>query len=94
MLYALKIFFLDGKIENQVGERMFQAGLLQGTRRDVRRPATKQTADEVGARRGTPVVLIVETFPLVRDVYQFRCSGNRVWLILNVPSEYLWFPDK
>lgn len=39
-------------------------GLLPGTRRDVHLSATKETAMTVGARRGAPVVLIVETYPL------------------------------
>ncbi|CAN7411632.1 RNA 2'-phosphotransferase [Duganella sp. LjRoot269] len=69
-------------------------GLLPGTRRDVHLSATKQTAEEVGARRGSPVVLIVETFPLLRDGYQFRRSDNGVWLIPNVPPKYLRFPNK
>src|SRR5450830_1370451 len=49
-------------------------GLLPGTRRDVHLSATKQTASEVGTRRGPPVVLIVETYPLLRDGYRFRCA--------------------
>ena len=69
-------------------------GLLPGTRRDVHLSATKQTAEEVGARRGTAVVLIVETYPLLHDGYQFRCAENGVWLIPNVPPKYLRFPDK
>ena len=69
-------------------------GLLPGTRRDVHLSAMKQTASEVGARRGTPVVLLVETFPLLRDGYRFRCSDNGVWLIPNVPPKYIRFPDK
>lgn len=69
-------------------------GLLPGTRRDVHLSATKQTAEEVGARRGTPAVLLVETFPLLRDGYRFRCSDNGVWLIPNVPPKYIRFPDK
>ncbi|ATD61914.1 RNA--NAD 2'-phosphotransferase [Janthinobacterium svalbardensis] len=69
-------------------------GLLPGTRRDVHLSATKQTAEEVGARRGMPVVLLVETFPLLRDGYQFRCSDNGVWLLPNVPPKYIRFPDK
>lgn len=69
-------------------------GLLPGTRRDVHLSAMKQTASEVGTRRGLPVVLIVETFPLLRDGYRFRYSDNGVWLIPNVPAKYLRFPDK
>ncbi|NHZ43640.1 RNA 2'-phosphotransferase [Massilia sp. CCM 8693] len=68
-------------------------GLLPGTRRDVHLSATKETAAEVGARRGAAVILVVETHPLLRDGYQFRRSENGVWLIPSVPSKYLRFPD-
>lgn len=67
-------------------------GLLPGSRQDVHLSANKETAESVGARRGVPVVLVVETFPMVRDGYQFRCAANGVWLISSVPSQYLRFP--
>ena len=82
-----------GTVQNFIASIRRQ-GLLPGTRRDVHLSATKQTAEEVGARRGTPVVLLVETFPLLRDGYRFRCSDNGVWLIPNVPPKYIRFPDK
>lgn len=69
-------------------------GLLPGTRRDVHLSATKELANTVGARRGSPVVLVIETYPLLRDGYQFRCADNGVWLISSVPPEYLKFPDE
>lgn len=67
-------------------------GLLPGRRQDVHLSATKETAEAVGARRGEPVVLIIDTYALVRDGYQFRRADNGVWLIPNVPPEYLRFP--
>ena len=42
-------------------------GLLPKNRRDVHLSATKETAAEVGARRGAAVILVVETHPLLRD---------------------------
>ncbi len=69
-------------------------GLLPSTRRDVHLSATKETAEAVGARRGAPVVLIIETYPLVRDRFQFRCADNGVWLIPSVPPQYLCFPSE
>lgn len=68
-------------------------GLLPGSRRDVHLSATRETAAAVGARRGPSVVLIVETYPLVRDGFQFRCSENGVWLVPSVPAQYLRFPS-
>lgn len=69
-------------------------GLLPGSRLDVHLSATRETAMTVSARRGVPVVLVVETYPLHRDGYQFRCSENGVWLISRVPPQYLRFPDE
>ncbi len=67
-------------------------GLIPGTRHDVHLSAKQETAAAVGARRGTPVVLTIETFPLVRDGFQFKCAENGVWLIPCVPPNYLRFP--
>jgi putative RNA 2'-phosphotransferase len=67
-------------------------GLLPGSRQDVHLSATKEVAAAVGARRGTPVVLVIETHPLLRDGFRFRCADNGVWLIPSVPPKYLRFP--
>jgi putative RNA 2'-phosphotransferase len=69
-------------------------GLLPGTRRDVHLSTNKETAEAVGARRGAPVVLIIETYPLVHDGFRFRCADNGVWLIPSVPPKYLRIPDE
>jgi putative RNA 2'-phosphotransferase len=55
--------------------------------------ATKEAAAMVGARRGAPVILIVETYPLLQAGYQFRRADNGVWLISHVPPQYLRFPN-
>lgn len=67
-------------------------GLLPGTRRDVHLSADEETAKVVGARRGVPVVLVIDTYPMVQDRFQFRCSENGVWLIEKVPPRYIAFP--
>ena len=69
-------------------------GLLPGTRRDVHLSAKRENAVAVGARRGAPVVLIIETHLLLRDGYQFRCSENGVWLIPPGPPKYLRLADE
>lgn len=69
-------------------------GLIPGTRRDVHLSATKETALAVGARRGSPVVITVETYPLLRDGFQFRCADNGVWLTSHVPAKYLKIPNE
>jgi putative RNA 2'-phosphotransferase len=64
-------------------------GLLPGSRQDVHLSSTRETAEAVGARRGEPVVLVIDTYALVRDGYQFRRADNGVWLISSVPPQYL-----
>ncbi|WP_232429522.1 RNA 2'-phosphotransferase [Noviherbaspirillum autotrophicum] len=68
-------------------------GLFPGSRHDVHLSANMETALAVGARRGSPVVISVETYSLLRDGFQFRCADNGVWLISKVPVKYLRFPD-
>jgi putative RNA 2'-phosphotransferase len=69
-------------------------GLRPMTRHDVHLSADKDTATRVASRRGKPVILVVETYPMVRDSYQFRVSDNGVWLIPEVPPKYIKFPGK
>jgi putative RNA 2'-phosphotransferase len=69
-------------------------GLLPGNRHDVHLSATTETAMAVGERRGVPVVLIIDTYPMVRDGIQFRCADNAVWLTSSVPAKYIRFPDE
>ena len=66
-------------------------GLLPGSRRDVHLSATRETADAVGRRRGVPVIITIETFPMVRDGFTFRISDNGVWLVSHAPVKYLRF---
>jgi putative RNA 2'-phosphotransferase len=51
--------------------------------------ADKETAINVGKRHGKPVVLTVNTQEMVEDGYQFFLSNNGVWLIKEVPVQYL-----
>lgn len=64
-------------------------GLVPGHRHDVHLSAMRETAESVGARRGKPVVLVIETFPMLRDGFEFLCSDNGVWLVQIVPAKYL-----
>lgn len=69
-------------------------GLVPGSRHDVHLSATRETAEAVGGRRGAPVVIVVETYPLTRDGFKFRQSENGVWLISHVPAKYLRIPKQ
>lgn len=68
-------------------------GLLPMGRHAVHLSATRETALQVGSRRGRPVVLVIETYPLVRDGAKFQVSANGVWLTETVPARYIRFPN-
>lgn len=67
-------------------------GLTPQNRHDVHLSGDKETATVVAARRGKPIILVIETFPMVRDGYEFRQSENGVWLVPAVPAKYIKFP--
>ncbi|MET7609274.1 RNA 2'-phosphotransferase [Streptomyces avermitilis] len=67
-------------------------GLKPMNRHDVHLSADLETATRVGARRGCPVVLTVDTGAMYRDGHVFHVSANGVWLTKAVPTGYLRFP--
>ncbi|MGI5322157.1 RNA 2'-phosphotransferase [Actinomadura nitritigenes] len=64
-------------------------GLLRMDRHAVHLSPDPETARGVGARRGRPVVLVVEAGRMAADGHEFRVSANGVWLADAVPPEYL-----
>ncbi|MEU3858110.1 RNA 2'-phosphotransferase [Streptomyces sp. NPDC028722] len=68
-------------------------GLRPMDRHDVHLSADRETATRVGARRGRPVVLTVDSGAMHRDGHVFHLSANGVWLTAAVPPRYLRFPD-
>jgi putative RNA 2'-phosphotransferase len=64
-------------------------GLRRMDRHAVHLSADPETARRVGARRGRPVVLVVEAARMAADGHAFRVSANGVWLAEAVPPEYL-----
>jgi putative RNA 2'-phosphotransferase len=64
-------------------------GLRPMNRHDVHLSTTIETAERVGARRGKPVVLVVDAASMRADGHEFRVSANGVWLAATVPPEYL-----
>jgi putative RNA 2'-phosphotransferase len=61
-------------------------------RHDVHLSPDRETATRVGARRGRPVVLTVDSGAMHRDGHVFRRSANGVWLTPSVPPRYLRLP--
>ncbi|MFE5186635.1 RNA 2'-phosphotransferase [Streptomyces sp. NPDC056628] len=68
-------------------------GLRPMNRHDVHLSPDRGTATRVGARRGRPVVLSVDTGAMHREGHVFHVSANGVWLTKAVPPEYLRFPE-
>lgn len=68
---------------------ILRGGLLPMGRHAVHLSPDRETARRVGARRGEPVVLVVEAGRMAADGHEFRVSENGVWLTERVPPEYL-----
>ncbi|MGW2030870.1 RNA 2'-phosphotransferase [Streptomyces spinosus] len=69
-------------------------GLRPMNRHAVHLSADRETATRVGARRGRPVVLSVDSGAMHRDGHVFHISANGVWLTATVPARYLRLPDR
>ena len=74
-------------------ERFVPSILMEGlkpmSRLYVHLSSDVKTAIDVGKRHGKPVVLTVNTQEMVEDGYQFYLSNNNVWLVKEVPVQYL-----
>jgi putative RNA 2'-phosphotransferase len=66
-----------------------QRGILPGKRHHVHLSATADTAGQVGARRGRPVILEIDAAAMAADGHHFWITPNQVWLTETVPPGYL-----
>ncbi|MDW4908444.1 RNA 2'-phosphotransferase [Streptomyces sp. ADMS] len=66
-------------------------GLRPMNRHAVHLSPDRETATRVGARRGRPVVLSVDSAAMHRDGRLFHVSANGVWLTESVAPRYLRF---
>ena len=64
-------------------------GLKPMSRLYVHLSKDTETARNVGARHGKPVIFLVMAGQMHRDGYPFFLSANGVWLTVHVPPEYL-----
>ena len=64
-------------------------GLKPMRRHHVHLSPDRQTAERVGARRGTAVVLTIRAAELAATGQPFRLTGNGVWLTDHVPPAYI-----
>jgi len=72
--------FLDSILSN---------GLSKQKRTHVHLTKNIEVAKSVGSRYGEPVMLIVDSYSMYGDGYDFYLSENNVWLTDNVPKEYI-----
>lgn len=66
-------------------------GLQKMSRQHLHLSRDKETAVNVGSRRGAPVILTIHTGQMHRDGFVFYLSDNGVWLTDSVPATYIQF---
>ena len=66
-------------------------GLIPMSRQHVHLSKDISTAQNVGSRRGTPIILKVKALEMHKNEHTFYLSENSVWLTDNVPPEYIIF---
>lgn len=70
-------------------EAILREGLCKMSRHHVHLSTDVETARKVGARHGRPVVFTVDATAMQKAGYSFYCSANNVWLVEQVPPQYL-----
>lgn len=68
---------------------ILQSGLLKMARHHVHLSKDMETARKVGMRHGRPVILTVDAAAMNLAGFTFYCSDNGVWLVDEVPHQYL-----
>jgi putative RNA 2'-phosphotransferase len=68
-----------------------RTGLNKGERHHVHLSPDPQTASKVGQRRGRSVVLTIRTGDMHRARHAFYRSANGVWLVDEVPPQFIEF---
>lgn len=71
-------------------ESIDKSGLIPKSRLYVHLSEDVDTALSVGERHGSPVIYRVRSGKMYRDGFIFRKSKNGVWLVDNVPVDYLY----
>lgn len=73
-------------------EAIKRKGLQKMNRQHVHLSSDIETAQNVGGRRGKPVILEIASKEMFLDSNQFFLSENGVWLTEQVPAKYIRFP--
>ena len=69
-------------------------GLKSMARHDVHLSAETKMTIQVGGRHGKPVLLTIRAGDMHRAGNVFKCSANGVWLVSQVPPEFIEFPGE
>jgi putative RNA 2'-phosphotransferase len=72
---------------------ILEKGLQKMRRHHVHLSADTETARKVGVRQGKPVIFAVDTVKMLENNCSFFVSANGVWLVENVPPEFLQVLD-
>jgi putative RNA 2'-phosphotransferase len=64
-------------------------GLMPGRRQHVHLSASRGIAEEVGRRRGRPVILTVDSRAMAANGHLFHLADNGVWLTAQVPAAFV-----
>lgn len=80
---------LDHGTGEKAIDAILQFGLLKRFRHHVYLSTDITTAKAVGRRKGRPIIFQVNTAQMVQDGFTFYCSKNGVWLVEQVPAQYL-----
>lgn len=64
-------------------------GLRKMERHHVHLSQDRETAEKVGSRRGTAIILVVRSGEMNREGVEFYLSANGVWLTEQVPVKYI-----
>lgn len=80
-----------GTVE-QFLESIRARGLCKRSRNHVHLSSSNETARQVGARRGRPVILTVDANAMHEAGHKFFLSANNVWLTDSVPYEFITYP--
>ena len=70
-------------------DSIFADGLRPGARTHVHLSVSPEIAATVGARRGRPVVLLIDSAAMNADGHEFFQASNGVWLTKHVPPEFI-----
>jgi putative RNA 2'-phosphotransferase len=68
---------------------ILQTGLQKMSRHHVHLTTNLSVAHEVGGRRGKSIIIAVNAVLMESNGHNFYCTENDVWLVENVPPQYL-----